>query len=110
MASEPCDIVRFKDDVKKYFGVDLPISGGMGISIENAFIINTDDSCEGIGMERKILNYLFQLMGGKDWKLIKQELVSKENKKYDKLKILWKDDPSNYHNYYFDITQFFGKP
>lgn len=100
------DINIFKKDVKVGFGVDLPISGGMGDSIENAFIIEESNSGKGISIEYKILDYLFGFMGLKEWKLEKQELIEKENRYYDKLQFSWDEDKENFHSYYFDITNF----
>lgn len=94
------------DIIEKYFQVNLPISGGNGDSFENAIIIETTNSSEGIHMEYEVLKYI-HLLGNKSWKRDKQELHKVNRKVYDKLKLVLEDDPDNYHNYYFDITRFY---
>lgn len=73
--SDP-DVNQFKKDVKEIWGVDLPISGGMGGSLEDAIIINTSNSGDGVLLEYQILNFLFIFMG-KKWKVERQEAIAK---------------------------------
>jgi len=94
-----------KQIIKKFFNVDLPISGGSGNSIVNAIKIESSTEDEGVQLEYQVLDYIHQL-GNKSWRVIKQELLREGNKAYDKLTVEVKDDLQNYHNYYFDITDF----
>lgn len=97
------------------FGVDLPISGGIGNSIDNAVIIEyvgpMNDYTE---TEYAVLKYI-GLGRGIEWKVTKQELHFHEGKKIDKIIIETTEQKGNQlsstlENHYFDITACFGKP
>lgn len=94
-----------KESIKKFFDVDLPISGGDGQSIDDPIIIYCDGN--PAPMEYRIIGYI-QELGNKAWSVGKQELIKQEGKSIDKVSIVLEDDPENYHNYYFDITQPFN--
>jgi len=96
-----------KGIIKEAFGLEFPISGGNGSSIEDAIIIEVTDS-SGISMEYKILDCIHKL-GGVSFKFVKQEQFLKNEKHYDKIKLEVSNDLANYYNYYFDITNFFGR-
>ncbi len=94
----------------KAFNKDLPISGGMGNSIEEAVIL------ESAGPMNDYLSLEYQVMDliskGRDvsWELKRQLLVVKDDRKYDKLEVAVKGINGNpmplrleYH--YYDITQ-----
>ena len=95
--------------IKKAFNEDLPISGGMGNSIEEAVIL------ESAGPLNDYVSLQYQVMDlisrGRDisWELKGQELVVKDGRKYDKLEVIVKGINGNpmtlqteYH--YYDIT------
>jgi hypothetical protein len=63
-----------KDTIKRFFGVDLPISGGHSNSIEDAIVIHTKNSGEGVALEYQILKYI-HLLGEKTWKVEKQQVI-----------------------------------
>ncbi len=96
--------------IRKVFNDDLPISGGMGNSIEEAVIL------ESAGPMNDYLTLEYQVMDliakGRDvsWELKKQSLVVKDDRKYDKLEVAVKGINGNlmplrleYH--YYDITK-----
>jgi hypothetical protein len=98
-----------KELIKKAFNEDLPISGGMGNSIEAAVIL------ESAGPLNDYVSLQYQVMDliskGRDvsWELKGQELIVKEGRKYDKLEVVVKGINGNpmplqieYH--YYDIT------
>jgi hypothetical protein len=98
-----------KELIKKAFNEDLPISGGMGNSIEQAVIL------ESAGLLNDYVSLEFHVMDliskGRDvsWELKGQELIVKDGRKYDKLMVAVKGINGNpmplqieYH--YYDIT------
>ncbi len=80
----------------------LPIRGGIGNSIDNAIIIN-----EGVedytAVEHEVLKKLFRLFG-KKWEIGKQELIEKDGRSYDKISVVFDNEPNVLRNHYFDIT------
>jgi hypothetical protein len=95
--------------IKKAFNEDLPISGGMGNSIEQAVIL------ESAGLLNDYFSLEYHVMDliskGRDvsWELKGQELIVKDGRKYDKLMVAVKGINGNpmplqieYH--YYDIT------
>lgn len=104
--------MNLKELLEKDFGVELPISGGFGNSIDNAIIIHKSDIKDYVGTEHLVLNCLGQGRGVV-WKLLGQELLIHNNKKIDKIKIETKkltksEIITQIENYYFDITECFG--
>lgn len=82
------------------------ISGGIGLSFEDAVIISAPNSSIGIRAE---YDYLSSIYGEreKSWHLVLQSLAYKDGKHYDILKIKLRD--GSIIEYYFDISNFFGK-
>ncbi|MFN5539939.1 MAG: hypothetical protein ACK481_07780 [Candidatus Melainabacteria bacterium] len=100
-----------KDLLEKDFGVELPISGGFGNSIENAVIIHKEGINDYVGKEYFILNCLGKVRRI-EWKTLGQELLNHETKRIDKIKIETKQVTqteiiTQVENYYFDITECF---
>lgn len=93
---------NLQSTLQKFFHVSLPISGGDGQSIDDPIIINAGEN--PVPLEYQIIDYINQ-MGNKTWMMEKQELIKKDGRSIDKVSIVLEDDPRNYHNYYFDITQ-----
>ncbi len=104
--------MTLKDLITEDFGVELPISGGYGNSIENAIIIQKDGINDYIGTEHFILKCLG--IGRQiKWKILGQELINLNNTKIDKIKIETEELTESeiitqIENYYFDITECFG--
>jgi hypothetical protein len=81
--------------------------GGDGSSFEQAVIINTNSTEQGIPAEYEYVGRLFGRMGV-DWDVVRQSLVSHDGRQYDVLQIKLSNGEEKY--IYFDIIQFFGKP
>ena len=102
-----------RERLLKDFGVNLPISGGWGNSLENAVVVEYGIPNDYVSVEYAYLKYL-GIGRGIQWRVVSQELVFREARKYDKIKIetLREDgDKTIRHveNYYFDITDCFGR-
>lgn len=93
-----------KETLKEVFGVDLPISGGFGQSVDDPIILDVDS--DGVALEYAIIDYI-QQMGMKKYWVEKQEVKFVGERKIDKVSIVLEEDQENYRNYYFDITRFY---
>lgn len=97
--------------IRKVFNEDLPISGGMGNSIEEAVILESAGPMNDyLTLEYRVMDLISK---GRDvsWELKRQSLVVKDDRKYDKLEVAVKGINGNpmplrleYH--YYDITKF----
>jgi hypothetical protein len=106
--------INLRELLKQDFDIDFPISGGTGNSIENPIVFeDTGYQYDYVGYEYKILECL-----GKgrriEWKTIEQSLLNNNGRSIDKIKIETKEITeteiiTQIENYYFDITQCFGK-
>jgi hypothetical protein len=101
------DRVSLKETIMKFFNVDLPISGGYGSSMEDAIRIEVSDA-KGVSVEQDVLKFI-HAFGEQQFKVIRQELLHKDDRVYDKIELEVSTDPEHHQNYYFDITRFFGK-
>ncbi|MBT0653357.1 hypothetical protein [Geomobilimonas luticola] len=105
--------ISIREMLKNDFGVDLPISGGWGNTIENAVIVHYGIPNDYVSVEHSYLKLLG--MGRQvSWKRIQQQLLTVGDRKYDKLKIEVTQETESeisttIENYYFDITDCFGK-
>lgn len=93
------------------FGIDLPISGGFGHSIEHPVIIHRTEINDHIDTEYTIFDLLAKSRNA-DWKLNLQELIYHHDRIIDKLTILifhssCGEDHPELEEYYFDITECF---
>ncbi len=81
-------------------------TGGNGETIENAVIINTATSLQGITAE---YDFVASKCGQKDadWTLESQMVLRSGNKNYDLINVQLKNGDEK--SFYFDITQFYGK-
>lgn len=104
--------MTLKELLKNDFGVELPISGGTGNSIDNAIIIHLEGMNDYVGTEYTILRCIG--IGRRiEWETLGQQLMSHNNKKIDKIKIETKQTTDSeiitqVENYYFDISECFG--
>jgi hypothetical protein len=104
--------MTLKDLIENDFGIELPISGGFGNSIDNAIIIHRSGINDYVGTEHFILECLGKGRRIK-WKILGQELLHHNNKMVDKIKLQTKEVTetelvTQMENYYFDITECFG--
>ncbi|MFW5836429.1 MAG: hypothetical protein ACOCVM_00370 [Desulfovibrionaceae bacterium] len=79
--------------------------GGNGLSMEDAVIINAQNTTTGVRAEYE---YVKNHMGEdfENWIFAYQQCTFAENKSYD---VLVYERGEEVRKYYFDITQFFGK-
>jgi hypothetical protein len=97
--------------IKKAFNEDLPISGGMGNSIEEAVILESAGPLyDCVSLEYHVMDLISK---GRDvsWELKGQELIVKEGRKYDKLTVAvkginGKPMPLQIEYHYYDITNY----
>ena len=95
------------------FGVDLPIPGGRGNSLDNPVVLEYQVPNDYVSIEHAYLKYLG--LGRRiEWRVIKQELIERGERYYDKIKIetVQTDDDRiirQIENFYFDITDCFGR-
>jgi hypothetical protein len=101
--------------IKKAFNEDLPISGGMGNSIEQAVILESGGPLNDyVTLQYQVMDLISK---GRDvsWELKGQELIVKDGRKYDKLMVAVKGIngnpmPLQLENHYFDITKCMNMP
>ncbi len=105
--------MAFKKLIERYFKKETADSfiselfaGGDGSSFENAVIIKSKNTSEGISNEYM---YLSMLYGNREkyWKLLQQSLSNHNKKHYDVMKIELNN--GEIKEVFFDITNFFGK-
>lgn len=106
--------MNVKELIRKDFGINLPIKGGFGDSMENAVIIEYEGGLNDfVATEYAYLKYIG--IGRRiEWKILEQALISENDRRYDKIKIevtqiIDEKFTSRVENYYFDITDCFGK-
>jgi len=96
--------------LKGAFNKDLPISGGMGNSIEAAVVLESAGPLNDyLSLEYQVMD-LISLGRNVSWEFKGQELIVKDDKKYDKLVVAVKGihgNPMTLHleHHYFDITK-----
>lgn len=100
--------------IKLDFGVDLPIKGGNGNSIDNPVIIEYVIPNDYVAVEYDYLNFLCRGRRLPEWKVIKQSLFLNNERKIDQLKFQYPEWENGRkfivtENYYFDVTECFGK-
>jgi hypothetical protein len=96
--------------IKKAFNEDLPISGGMGNSIEEAVILESAELLNDyVSLQYQVMDLISK---GRDvsWELKGQELIVKDGRKYDKLMVAVKGINGNHmplqiEYHYYDITK-----
>ena len=86
----------------------IKFSGGNGGSIEDAVIIlGAEDSLEGIQAEKRYISKALLRIRNIDWELKGQRLIKKDGCYFDRLSI--RVDNLQEKQFYFDISDFFGK-
>jgi hypothetical protein len=100
--------MSFRKTIKNKFGVDLPIQGGCGTSIESPIIIDISQKYNYVSLEKICINYACQIDGEK-WVMEKQELIDHEGKWIDVITIGISTNEVFEENYkqaffYFDIS------
>jgi len=93
--------------LKRTEAANVKITGGDGLTIDNAVIITAKSETTGIAAEYDFISSKYGVRNV-EWKMLSQSTQSKKNKTYDVLTIqLTKTDEKL--DIYFDITNFYGK-
>lgn len=101
--------MTIREQIKKDFGVDLPISGGRGNSIDDPIIIDKSAGKDCSSVEYAYLRYV-GLGRNISWKINEQALLISNGRKIDQIKIeteviTEREVIAQVENYYFDITE-----
>ena len=101
--------MSFRKTIKNKFGVDLPIKGGFGTSIEHPIIIDETQKYNYVSLEKKCINYSCCSLQ-MEWILLRQELIIHEGKYIDVINIGISTNgvfEGNYKQitFYFDISE-----
>lgn len=104
--------MELKELIKKDFGVDLPISGGTGDSIDNPIVIHRKGINDYVGTEYSILKYI-GIGRGIEWETTGQQLMEHNGRQIDQIEIKTRKlTPDKIYTttekFYFDITECFG--
>ena len=94
------ETMTLQELIEEMYGESLEISGGRGTSIEDAIVIDT--KFDGVGLEYEVIKYLFNGQG----KVVRQYLMGKDGKHYDKLQVQVGNDSERIHSVYFNIDKF----
>jgi hypothetical protein len=88
------------DLLKTDFGIDLPISGGLGNSIDNAIIIHRSGVNDYLRTEYSILECLGKVKGI-EWEVLEQALLKHNGSLLIKLcqNLLFQEKEVNFDNY-----------
>ena len=104
--------MNVREMLKEDFGVDLPIKGGFGNSIDNPVILIKEGQLNDyVAVEYSYLKYIG--FGRRiTWETLGQELITHGDRKIDKIKIKTRQPTetgliTQVENYYFDITDVF---
>lgn len=101
--------INLRERLKADFGVDFPISGGLGNSRDSPIIIHKVQPNDYTSYEYGILRFLG--IGRRiEWKRIQQSVINHNGRTLDQLKIETKqltdtEVITQIENYYFDITE-----
>lgn len=96
------------------FGIDLPIGGGIGNSIDSPIKILFESYMKGDFVEVEYQYIKHVCIGrGVKWKLLGQELIIEDNRAIDKITIETVQETeteiiTQKENYYFDISNLHG--
>jgi hypothetical protein len=99
--------------LKEDFGIDLPISGGIGNSRDGPVVIHYRVPNDYVAVEHTVLRCLGT--GRRvEWKLLQQTLIEHNGRKLDQMKIETKETTdteiiTQIENYYFDVTECLGR-
>jgi hypothetical protein len=101
--------MNLREFLKSDFGIDFPISGGMGNSRDTPIVIHREEPNDYAGVEYGVLRCL-GIGRGIEWKLLKQTLLSQGDRQIDQMKIETvqltpTERITQVENYYFDITE-----
>ena len=99
--------ISLKEAIRIKSGIDLPISGGYGRSIEEAIVIEIKDDFEAVRLEYEVMDFIFSLAGIDEAEMIEQRMIHQDEKYYDELHYLLSDGSEA--SYFFDFSMAYGK-
>ena len=94
---------RIRKDALEITGIDMPISGGSGLSRESPIIIEDRDPAKSAYWEHQFVGFIYQ-MRSESWKFEKATVESVGDRLIEQFKITRSGDDNNYYNFYFDVT------
>lgn len=103
-----------KELIQQVFGDEMPISGGMGNSIENAIVIKrTKPLNDYVSIQYHVMRYIALGRCYHSCNIIKQQLLFQDGKIFDKLDVViilnengqW---IKKVETFYFDISECYG--
>lgn len=98
---------RVRKDALELTGIDMPISGGSGLSRDDPIVIEDADSAKSAYWEHQVVGFIY-LMRGEDWKFERSTVQTLGNKTIEQFKLTRSGDDSNHYNFYFDVTASLG--
>jgi hypothetical protein len=106
-------MISLRKLINEDFGIDLPIKGSTGNSIENPVIIEWTPNDDFVSVEFAYLRCI-GMARGIEWKFISQKQMNHDGKKIDRLTIKTRqfglsEIITQQENYYFDITDWIDK-
>ncbi len=102
---------HLKELIKTYRGINLPIQGGTGDSIEDPLVIMRSEIYNCVDVEYMLVDFFSNLIGIK-LEVVGQKLIIHKGRRMDILKIETKqlvgeEIITEIKNYYFDISDCF---
>lgn len=94
--------LTIRQQLKKDFGIDLPIIGGLGQSIDDPILIDPNYK-DWSDVEYTYIRLINTALN-RSWKVVKTNLIEHNGRKIDQLKLEVEGDKANFYNYYFDVT------
>lgn len=95
--------LSIKERLKQDFGVDLPILGGAGQTIDDPVIIDPKFK-DWSSVEYSYIRLINQA-AGRSWEVVGVAMIKHGQRKIDQLKLRIDGDKDNFYNYYFDVTE-----
>lgn len=96
-----------REQIKKDFGVDLPIIGGSGQSIDDPILIDPEYK-DWSTVEYSFIKYA-NTAQNRNYKVVLTTLLEHNGKQIDQIRIEIEGNSENYYNYYFDVTDHMPK-
>jgi hypothetical protein len=99
---------RVRKDAFDLSGVDIPISGGSGLSREDPIVIEDTDPAKSAFWEHQVVGFIYR-MREEEWSFEKSTVETINGRQIEQFKITRSGDIDNYYNFYFDVTAALGR-
>ena len=93
-----------RKDALELTGVDMPISGGSGLSRDDPIVIEDKDPARSAYWEHQVVGFIYR-MRGQSWRFEKATIESYNGKEIEQFKVSVEGDDEHYYNFYFDISR-----